>query len=136
MKYIPVSDTTRIIMVPGTKAQLTLRLSSENYRDKKNQILRPNGEFDHWATDAERFDRHTDDVLAKLAKCTGKHKRHVLRGGDGRKYPAYGERMTTAAYVKLYMTLNGNKLTDNFGTLSTNVQSWPDEPIEETLDHD
>ena len=122
MKYISISDTTRIIMVPGTKAQLTLRLPVQS---KKNPYGNP----------SERFDKHTDDVLTKLAKCTGKHKKHVLKGGDARNYPGHGECMTTASYVKRYMTLNANLLTDNFGTLSTNVQTWPGEPIEE-INHD
>ena len=135
MKYIPVSDTTRIILVPETRARLTLRLPGMDYKDKGNQILTSDGEFDRWATDAERFDRHTDDVLSKLVKCTGKHKKHVLRGGDRRSYPMHGECMTTAGYVKKYMSLNnGLNLTDNFGPLSINVQSWPDEPDVEDCD--
>ena len=135
MNYLPVSDTIRILTAPGTRAQLTLLLPLMNYKDKQNQILNPDGSFNHWATDGERFDRHVDDVLAKLAKCTGKHRRINVRGGDGRKYPIHGEHMTTAWYVARYRELNGSKLTQDWNApLSTRTQEWPADPIEESID--
>jgi len=42
--------------------------------------------------------------------------------------------MDTASYVRKYRDLNGSKLTDNFGPLSTRTQSWPADPVEESID--
>lgn len=134
MNYLRVSDTTRVLMVPGTKAQFTLTMPYLDHKNKKHQILNPDGSFLRWLDDIERFDAHTAEVAEAANKCTGKHKKHVMRGGDGRTYPRHGECMDTARYVEQYMKLNGNKLTDNFGPLSTRTQEWPAEPVEEMND--
>ena len=120
------------ILVPGTRAQLTLVQPRFDWRNK-----------DHTGADGIPLDEaalmalRIAQVQAQLIKCTGKHKKHVLRGGVSRRYPMYGECMDTASYVRWFYQSNfgqreGNQDHKNFfEPLSTNPQAWPDEPLHE-----
>jgi len=50
--------------------------------------------------------RNMGDFMAKLAKCTGKHKRMTPRGGVSRGFPRIGESISTSDYVVWYFTIN------------------------------
>jgi hypothetical protein len=95
--------------------------------------------------DQQRLDLRIDEISKALTKCTGKHKRHVLRGGDKRLYPQpIGDVMLdTASYVKVFFGLNRqSKYADPFDyksffePLSTRPQEWPQEPLYEEIEED
>ena len=50
--------------------------------------------------------RNMGEFTAKLAKCTGKHKKQTPRGGVTRGFPRIGESISTSDYVVWYYTIN------------------------------
>jgi hypothetical protein len=124
------------IHVPGTRCTLTLRPPPYDYKNKAHRS--PDGSA--MLDDQQRLDLRIDEISKALTKCTGKHKRHVLRGGDKREYPQpIGDLMLdTAVYVRLYFRLNNNLIhsSDYFEPLSTRPQEWPQEPLYEEIKED
>ena len=124
------------IHVPGTRCTLTLRPPPYDYKNKAHRS--PDGSA--MLDDQQRLDLRIDEISKALTKCTGKHKRHVLRGGDERLYPQpIGDVMLdTAVYVRLYFRLNNNLIhsSDYFEPLSTRPQEWPQEPLYEEIEED
>lgn len=95
--------------------------------------------------DQVRLDLHVEEITKALTKCTGKHKRHVLRGGAGRLYPRLiGDVMLdTTSYVKVFFELNKTSkhaapfdYRAFFEPLSTRPQEWPEEPLFEAIEGD
>ena len=124
------------IHVPGTRCTLTLRPPPYDYKNKAHRS--PDGSA--MLEDQQRLDLRIEEISKALTKCTGKHKRHVLRGGDKREYPQpIGDLMLdTAVYVRLYFRLNNNLIhsSDYFEPLSTRPQEWPQEPLYEEIKED
>lgn len=129
------------IHVPGTRCTLTLYPPSYDYKNKTHRS--PDGSA--MLDDQQRLDLHIDEISKALTKCTGKHKRHVLRGGDKRLYPQpIGDVMLdTASYVKVFFDLNRQSKSAHpfnyksfFEPLSTRPQEWPQEPLYEEIKED
>jgi len=126
------------IHVPGTRCTLTLRPPPYDYKNKAHRS--PDGSV--MLDDQQRLDLRIDEISKALTKCTGKHNRHVLRGGDKRLYPQpIGDVMLdTASYVKVFFDLNRQSKSAHpfdyksfFEPLSTRPQEWPQEPLYEEL---
>ncbi len=124
------------IHVPGTRCTLTLRPPPYDYKNKAHRS--PDGSA--MLDDQQRLDLRIDEISKALTKCTGKHKRHVLRGGDKREYPQpIGDVMLdTAVYVRHYFRLNNNLIhsSDYFEPSSTRPQEWSQEPLYEEIKED
>lgn len=129
------------IHVPGTRCTLTLRPPPYDYKNKAHRS--PDGSA--MLDDQQRLDLRIDEISKALTKCTGKHKRHVLRGGDKREYPQpIGDVMLdTASYVKVFFDLNRQSKSAHpfdyksfFEPLSTRPQEWPQEPLYEEIEED
>ena len=138
------------IHVPGTRCTLTLRPPPYDYKNKAHRS--PDGSA--MLDDQQRLDLRIDEISKALTKCTGKHKRHVLRGGDERLYPQpIGDVMLdTASYVKVFFDLNRQSKSAHpfnyksffepfnyksfFEPLSTRPQEWPQEPLHEEIEED
>jgi len=123
------------ITVPGTKARLTVCTPQINYKNPKHF-----GTNQKWLEDDALLRIRIDKVQAQLTKCTGKHRKLNARGGVSRRYPvAHPLRMNTKTYVEAYYALNfpdpekgdGYGVADFFEPLSTNTQSWPNDPLHE-----
>ena len=129
------------IHVPGTRCTLALYPPPYDYKNKAHRS--PDGSA--MLDDQQRLDLRIEEINKALTKCTGKHKRHVLRGGEKRLYPQpIGDAMLdTASYVKVFFDLNRpSSFTDPFDhksffkPLSTRPQEWPQEPLYEEIKED
>ena len=63
-----------------------------------------------------------DGIMARHAKCTGKHKPVKSKGAEKRFYPPHGASMSTAEYVAAYEALNAKK----------NLTAWDWQPLSTT----
>jgi hypothetical protein len=129
------------IHVPGTRCTLTLRPPPYDYKNKAH--CSPDGSA--MLDDQQRLDLRIDKISKALTKCTGKHKRHVLRGGDKREYPQpiEGAMLNTASYVEVFFAWNRQSKSAHpfdyksfFEPLSTRPQEWPQEPLYEEIEED
>ena len=126
------------IHVAGTRCKLTVQTPRREYKNKAHRA--PDG---RWLEPHELLELRISEVEDALTKCTGKHKRHVLRGGNGRKYPYQRRAPNTAEYVKEFFELNRPAVhapvfdyKSFYEPLSKRVQEWPQDPLHEVLDED
>lgn len=123
--------------LPGTRCTVKLVQPQYNYKNKDHHgadgMIKPDFVLMH---------EHIEDVTAKMLKCTGKSKRKAIVGGVSRVYPPHGAAMDTRTYVRWFYANNPEtKYHDTletvkslFGDLSDNLQEWPSEPVEETIE--
>ena len=62
-----------------------------------------------------------DDIHARHAKCTGKHRKLKSKGAESRQYPVMGATMSTAEYVAEYERLNKGLTAWDWQPLSTTL---------------